>query len=101
MRVVNAFVGARGIDSLAFSQYGTASQARALKASGIDFVVGYLGAVSSERLQAILAAGLAFMPVTFAGEYNDGAADEIVQLRALGIPKGATVWLDFEGRPAW
>jgi hypothetical protein len=41
------------------------------------------------------------MPVTFAGEYKDGAADEVAQLRALGIPSGTTVWLDLEGLEAW
>jgi len=97
MQTQQAFVGARGVDSLPFSQGGTAAQARALKASGIDFFVGYLGAMNATRLGSILAAGLAFMPVTFAGEYFDGPADELAQLKALGIPQGCTVWLDLEG----
>ncbi len=101
MRSCKAFVGARGIDSLPFSRGGTAEQAEALKNTGIDFVVGYLGAMNKERLDNILEAGLAFMPVTFAGEYKDGAADEIAQLRALGIPTGTSVWLDLEGLDAW
>jgi hypothetical protein len=101
MKTQQAFVGARVIDSLPFSQGGTAAQAAALKESGVDGVIGYLGAMTPPRLALVLAAGLAFMPVTFAGEYKDGAADEIAQLTKLGIPKGATVWLDLEGLDPW
>jgi len=96
-----AKVGARGIDSLPFSQGGTAQQARDLFDSGIDFVVGYLGAINATRLGYILDAGMAFMPVTFAGEYFDGALDELKQLDALGIPKRTTVWLDLEGKKSY
>lgn len=101
MKIEKAFVGARGIDSLGFSNGGTEKQAQALKDSGIDFVVGYLGAMNEVRLQYVLDANMAFMPVTFAGEYKDGAKDEIAQLRKLAIPDGATVWLDLEGMDAW
>lgn len=101
MKTAKAFVGARGVDSLPFSQGGTRMQANALKATGIDFFVGYLGAMNKSRLAAVLDAGLAFMPVTLAGEYTDGAADELAQLAALDIPKGTTVWLDLEGLKAW
>lgn len=97
MKTERAWVGARGVDSLPFSHGGTAAQACALKASGVDFLVGYLGAINSGRLGAVIDAGLAFMPVTFAGEYFDGPADEVSQLRALDIPPGCTVWLDLEG----
>ncbi len=101
MKAETAYVGARGVDSLPFSQSGTPAQAVALRETGIDFFVGYLGAMTKSRLSALLSAGLAFMPVTFAGEYKDGAADEIAQLRALEIPAGTTVWLDLEGVDAW
>jgi hypothetical protein len=101
MRAETAFVGARAVDSLPFSMGGTAAQARALKASGVDCMIGYLGSMNAARLAAVLDAGLAFMPVTLAGEYEDGGADEVAQLRALGIPAGATVWLDLEGLKAW
>ena len=97
MRVEPAFVGARGVDSLPFSQGGTAAQAQALAARGVDFFVGYLGAMSAGRLAAVLDAGLAFMPVTFAGAVFNGAEDELAQLAHLGIPLGTTVWLDLEG----
>jgi hypothetical protein len=101
VRVVQAFPGARVVDSLAFSQGGTLAQAKALKASGVEGFVGYLGAMNAARLGYVLEAGLSFQPVTFAGEYKDGAADEIAQLKALGIPRGASVWLDLEGLGAW
>ncbi len=101
MKTQQASVGARGVDSLPFSQGGTAEQARALKCSGVDFFIGYLGAMTPARLALVLSAGLAFMPVTFASAYSNGAADEIAQLRALGIPAGTSVWLDLEGLAAW
>jgi len=101
MKVVTAFPGARGVDSLPFSKGGTLDQALKLRASGVEFFVGYLGAMTPARLKDVLDASLAFMPVTFAGEYKDGAADELAQLQTLGIPKGCTVWLDLEGVDAW
>lgn len=101
MRAEAATVGARVVDSLPFSQGGTAAQAAALKASGVDGFAGYLGAMTPARLAAVLAAGLAFIPVTFGGEYEDGPLDEIAQLKALGIPAGASVFLDMEGLKAF
>ncbi len=101
MKVAQAFPGARVIDSLSFSRGGTKEQAKALRASGVEGVVGYLGAMNPTRLAYVLEAGLAFMPVTYAAEYIDGAADEIAQLRALNIPLGTSVWLDLEGMDAW
>lgn len=101
MKAVAAPVGALVVDSLPWSIGGTAEQAKALRALGVRGFVGYLGAMNAARLAALMAAGLAFMPVTFAGEYKDGAADEIRQLKALGIPAGASVWLDLEGTEAF
>jgi hypothetical protein len=94
MRVVPAKIGARGIDSLPFSQGGSSAQAAAL-ASGIDYVVGYLGAVTPERLADVLEAGLAFMAVTFAGVFDGNAT--VAQCKALGLPLGCTIWTDLEG----
>src|SRR5205085_2786401 len=65
------------------------------------FFVGYLGVINAARVKYILDAGMAFMPVTLAGEYNDGPADEIGQIKALGLPPGCTVWLDLEGMAAF
>ncbi len=96
-----AAIGASVVDSLPFSQAGTAAQAKALKASGVDAVAGYIGLFTKERLAAVLASGMAFLPVTLAGEYDDGAGDEIVQLKALSIPSGTTVFLDLEGLAAF
>ncbi len=101
MRSANAPVGARLVDSLPFSNGGTAEDARRLKAAGADGLAGYLGAMTKQRLEYLLDAGLAYLPVTFAGEYMDGAGDELFQLGALGIPVGTTVFLDLEGRKAF
>lgn len=57
--------------------------------------------MTPQRLEYVLDAGMAFMPVTKAAEYKDGAADEIAQLKALGIPTAVTSWLDLEGLDAW
>lgn len=97
MKATIAFTGARVIDSLPFSQSGTSNQAQALKDRGVDGVCGYLGVINPERLNYIISAGLAFMPVTLAGAYFDGASAEITQLKALGLPQATTVWLDLEG----
>lgn len=101
MKAESAYVGALVVDSLPFAQGGTLAQAQALKARGVSCVVGYLGVINAARVAAILEAGLAFMPVTLAGEYEDGPDDEVLQLKALGIPRGATVWLDLEGMKAF
>ncbi len=97
MKSVNANVGARVCDSLPFSQSGTTAQAVALRAASVDAVAGYLGVINNVRLSYILAAGMAYVPVALAGEYNDGAADELAQLKLLGVPAGVTVWADMEG----
>ena len=101
MRLAQAHVGAVVCDSLPFSQGGTLGQAQALAADGVHAVAGYLGAMTRERLGFLHAAGLAFTPVTFGGEYEDGPLDEVAQLKALGVPMGTTVWLDMEGLKAF
>lgn len=94
-------VGSVVVDSLQFSNTGTQEQADALSRRGVACMVGYLGAMNSDRLARVLCYGKGFMPVTFGGEYEDGARDELAQLKALGIPPGVTVWLDLEGMKAW
>ncbi len=101
MKSANAWVGARIVDSLPFSSSGYAEDARRLKAAGADGLAGYLGAMTKQRLEYLLDAGLAYLPVTFAGEYMDGAGDELFHLGALGIPVGTTVFLDLEGKKAF
>ena len=96
MKVQQAFSGARGVDSLSFSQAGTLAQAHILKASGVDYFVGYLGEMTPARLGIVLAAGLAFMPVTRANRFD--GAQAVLECQRLGLPKGCTVWLDLEGR---
>lgn len=97
MKTEPAAVGARGVDSLAYSQSGDPAGAAALKTAGVDYFVGYLGAMSATRLAAVLGAGLAFMPVTFADAFN--GASTVTQCKLLGLPAGCTVWLDLESAP--
>lgn len=101
MRSEKAHVGAVVVDSLPFSMGGTPAQAAALKARGVAALVGYLGVITPARVAMVLDAGMAFIPVTLAGEYEDGPNDELAQLKALGIPSGATVFLDLEGLKAF
>jgi hypothetical protein len=101
VRAVRALQGSVVVDSLPFSQSGTAEHARALRAAGVHALAGYLGAMTPGRLADILAAGLSFIPVTFAGAYANGPADEVGQLHALGIPAGTSVFLDLEGMSAF
>lgn len=99
MKAQRAAVGARGVDSYPYSHSGSAAQATALKGSGIDFFVGYLGTISKERVGYLLSAGLAFMPVTVADAYD--GTKSVAQCKALGLPAGVTVWLDLEGKKAF
>lgn len=99
MQTKQAFVGARGIDSLGFSQAGTQSQAVMLAESGIDFVVGYLGVINRARIDFVLNAGMAFMPVTLASNYD--GSKSVSQCKELGLTSGVTTWLDLEGKTAY
>lgn len=98
-----AFVGARGIDSEPWSHKGDLDHAKALKASGVDFAVLYLGSVTSAMVDNILAGGLAFIPVTYAAHvFNDQAGTmTVAQMKALGMPAGVTVFIDVEGMHAY
>jgi hypothetical protein len=98
--IENVPTGSRVADSLYFSQHGTPESARAL-ASGMDAFAGYLGSVTQPLLKAVLDAGMGFIPVTYGGAYNNGFADELAQLKLLGVPPGATVFLDMEGLSAF
>ncbi len=102
MRVEPAEIGALVVDSLPFSLGGTAAQALALRAAGVRCLVGYLGAMNATRLGYLMAAGLAFMPVTFgmAPKYYSGSKTA-ADCKVLGLPPGCSVWLDLEGLPAF
>ena len=79
----------------------------AAKAAGCAFVVRYLGSVTAAEIATITAAGLGVMFVTYPPQKSgwvpiasDGAARgaaAVAQLKALGVPAGATVWTDLEG----
>lgn len=94
-------VGQVVVDSLPFSQGGTLQQAEALKKTGVDAIAVYLGVATPARVAAVMTAGLGVLAVTLAGEYNDGSQDELGQLTLMGLPKGATVFLDLEGLAAF
>jgi hypothetical protein len=91
MQVAQAFPGARMTDSVTLL---TAATASALKASGIDGAFQYLGSITAQGVQDITAAGLGFMPVTYADQFNGPQA--VAELQAIGYPTGGDVWLDVE-----
>ena len=103
MRIIQTPIGSRGAD---MASALTAESAAGLKAEGLFFVVRYLGGLSTDELAAILATGLAVGLVTYSRApgwhpsaaigATDGAVD-VAHLTALGIPKGALVWIDLEG----
>ncbi len=66
-----------------------------LRASGISWRAGYIDRVTPAELAAQLGAGILFSPVTFALEVDP--LHTISRLGQLGIPDGASVWLDIEG----
>jgi len=103
MRPAPAQVGDVVLDSYPFSvaTEGHEPIVRAWRAAGVKGFAGYLGHMTPEKVRAVVDGGLLFTPVTVAGEYHDGAVDEIFQLRALGIPAGVHVWLDVEGEIVW
>jgi hypothetical protein len=92
-------VGARGIDSEPWSHNADAPHAHALYASGVELVFLYLGAVTAASIANVLAAGLGFVPVTYASAIDapGAGATTVAQLHALGIPHGCCVFLDIEG----
>lgn len=100
-RVLSLGVGSVVVDSLPFSQSGTASEAEMLASNRVAALAGYLGIINKERVDHLLKAGIGFLPVTLAGEYGDGPKDELGQLMALGVPMGTTVFLDLEGMKAF
>ena len=85
-------VGSKGIDTV---QVLNAGMCRALRDSGIDFVVRYLPSLTAHEIGDIGAANLAFSVVTYANSFDP--SDELAQLNRLQIPKLADVWLDVEG----
>jgi hypothetical protein len=87
-----ARVGARGTDSVTLID--TATRAANLKASDVDFVLQYLGSVTSSVIDNILGQGMAFMPVTYADRF-DGPTT-VAELTSIGCPKGCSVFLDVE-----
>ena len=94
MRAELSEVGARVVDSYPFSAAGTPLQADSLASRGIDGVFGYLGAIDADRVGYVLDAGMAFMPVTLANDFDGSRA--VARMQALGLPQGTTCFLDVE-----
>ncbi len=99
MKAESAGVGARVVDSLPFSQSGTETQAKALKANGVDGLAGYLGAMNAARLNYLMSAGLGYTPVTFGNvlTHQTPGTGSVKLCQALALPHGIHVWLDLEG----
>ena len=95
MKVVQAFVGARLIDSEPYSHMGDIKHAQALKDAGIDGVISYLGPTTKQMVENVISVGLGWMPCTYADKFDGNVA--IIELAKLGIPIGCTCWLDIEG----
>lgn len=91
MKAALAPVGSKCVDCITLL---TSSGASVFANHGIKGVAQYLGSVTTSGVSAILAAKMAFIPVTYA-DAMDGE-DAVSELAALGIPLGTTVWLDVE-----
>lgn len=81
-----------GVDTL---RTETPADFAKLKAARVMWRAAYIEKITAQELADQLAAGIAFMPVTYALDFNAGS--HVARLEALGIPKGVTVWLDVEG----
>jgi hypothetical protein len=55
----------------------------------------YLGTMTAGSLANLLAAGLGYVPVTYADAFDGGTT--VSELQKLGVPQGVTVLLDVEG----
>lgn len=102
MIVEQATPGVLVCDSLPYTLGGSAKIAAALAAEGVKCLVGYLGGINVARVQFLLDAGIAFMPVTYGmtPDHYSGPTS-IKQAKALGYPEGGTIWLDVEGMSVW
>jgi len=95
--------GSRGVDTVTrFS----ASLAAQVKAAGFDFVVRYLGALTTTERDRILGAGLALLAVGYSRRpgwrptAEMGAADGVLAVsraRGCGLPSGLSLFCDLEG----
>ncbi len=99
MKTEQARPGTWGVDSLPFSEGGTAAQAQALANEGCSFVYGYLGVITRERVKFVLDTGMAYMSVTLAGHYDGPTA--VSQSKALGASSQLSTCLDIEGLKAF
>lgn len=87
-----ARIGARGVDTVIVID--SEDKVQKIVEAKIDFVVQYLGSVTRAAVETICGAGLAMMFVTYGSQFD--GSKTVVQLRALNLPTGITVWLDVE-----
>ena len=92
MRAVQAPFPATGVDCISTI---SAASAAALAAANVSFVARYLGSITSDELETILASGMLVSLVTYADKWDP--AQTLAELSALDIPKTVTIWLDVEG----
>ena len=92
MNTAKARTPSLGVDTLATL---TGAQCAALMAAGATFRGGYIEHVSPAELAAQLDAGLPFMPITYANDFDPAATN--YHLTRLALPVGCMVWLDVEG----
>jgi hypothetical protein len=91
LAAVPAVATARGIDTIATisPQY-----AKWLYDNGYRFVCRYLSSLTLAEVTAIVSAGLAVIPCTYADDFDPAHA--IAGMQKAGLPFGVTVFLDVE-----
>lgn len=103
MRVEAARPGARGVDTIL--TFGP-TRAAAIKSAGFEFIVRYLGSLTTLERNVILNANLALMAVTYSrrpswlpsGGLGDADGQHAVQnARLAGLPESLTLFVDVEG----
>ena len=91
MRAVPAIALTLGYDTT--QRLDAAAYAR-LYARGFRFRMGYLDAMTPAELEACLASGTAFVPLTYADEFDGDHT--LARAAALSLPRGTTIYLDVE-----
>jgi hypothetical protein len=103
MRVERARAGSKGVDTIL--PFGP-SRASAIKSAGYEFIVRYLGSLTTLERNSILHAGLGILAVTYSRRANWQPSGELGDLdglhavanaRMAGLLQGMTLYCDLEG----